>query len=156
MRNKYVIILLCLIASLVFMFLNPYKIIVVRGNSMYPTLKNGQVLLAKKYSQLNKGDIVIAKNDFEEVIIKRILYVPGEYYYFFYNLESQDSLYELLYDNSYKSISNFKTEHLNQSLIESKVPIGHYYLTGDNKDNSDDSRRFGTVEKKDILYKVIR
>ena len=156
MRNKNVVILLCLIASLVFMLLNPYKIIVVRGDSMYPTLKNGQILLAKKYTNLDKGDIVIAKNDFSEVIIKRILYVPEEYYYFYYDIKNKDYFYELLYDNSYKSISGFKNEHLNQSLVESKVPKKHYYLVGDNKNNSDDSRRFGTVENKDILYKVIR
>ena len=35
---------------------------------MYPALKNGQILIAKKYSQLVKGDIVIAKNDFDETI----------------------------------------------------------------------------------------
>jgi hypothetical protein len=46
--------------------------------------------------------------------------------------------------------------NVDKLLIESKVPINHYYITGDNKGNSDDSRRFGTVEKRDILYKVIR
>ena len=34
-------------------------------------------------------------------------------------------------------------------------PKNHYYLIGDNLDKSDDSRRFGSVEEKDILYKVI-
>ena len=123
---------------------------------MYPTLRNGQILIAKKYSQLNKGDIVIAKNDFDETIIKRITYMPGEYYYFFYAPDNTDSYYQLLYDNSYKSISDFKDLNIDKMLIEAKVPKNHYYLTGDNKDNSDDSRRFGTVEERDILYKVIR
>lgn len=156
MKNKNLRILLCLVVSLLIMFINPYKIIVVRGDSMYPALRSGQILLAKKYSQLIKGDIVIAKNDFGEIIIKRVTYIPGEYYYFFYNDQNEDSYYELLYDNSYKSISNFKLDHIDRMLIEAKVPKNHYYLTGDNKDNSDDSRRFGTVEQKDILYKVIR
>jgi signal peptidase I len=40
-------------------------------------------------------------------------------------------------------------------MMELKVPKGHYYLIGDNLDKSDDSRRFGSVEEKDILYKVI-
>ena len=92
MKNKSFKILLCLVVSLFVMFINPYKIIVVRGESMYPTLKNGQILIAKKYSQLVKGDIVIAKNDFDETIVKRITYLPGEYYYFFYSSESWRAL----------------------------------------------------------------
>ena len=156
MKNKNFKILLCLVVSLFVMFINPYKIIVVRGESMYPTLKNGQILIAKKYSQLVKGDIVIAKNDFDETIIKRITYLPGEYYYFFYSSDNVDANYQLIYDNSYKSISDFKVGNVDKLLIESKVPINRYYITGDNKGNSDDSRRFGTVQKRDILYKVIR
>jgi type IV secretory pathway protease TraF len=41
-------------------------------------------------------------------------------------------------------------------MMELKVPKNHYYLVGDNLDESDDSRRFGTIDEKDILYKVIQ
>ena len=36
-----------------------------------------------------------------------------------------------------------------------KVPINSFYVLGDNWYNSDDSRRFGCVNKEDILFKVI-
>ena len=41
-------------------------------------------------------------------------------------------------------------------MLELKVPKNHYYLIGDNLDNSDDSRRFGTLEENEILYKVVQ
>jgi hypothetical protein len=41
-------------------------------------------------------------------------------------------------------------------MMELKVPKNHYYLVGDNLPKSDDSRRFGTVEENEILYKVIQ
>lgn len=41
------------------------------------------------------------------------------------------------------------------AIVELKVPKNHYYLLGDNFNNSDDSRRFGTVERSQIIYKVI-
>ena len=41
-------------------------------------------------------------------------------------------------------------------MMECKVQKNHFYLIGDNLDNSDDSRRFGTVEENEILYKIIQ
>jgi len=34
--------------ALILLYFQPYKLVVVVGNSMYPTLKDGQILLAKK------------------------------------------------------------------------------------------------------------
>ena len=49
MSRKLKFLLLSLIAIAI-MLVNPYKLIVVRGNSMYPTLKNGNILLAYEIS----------------------------------------------------------------------------------------------------------
>jgi hypothetical protein len=40
--------------------------------------------------------------------------------------------------------------------MKDKVPLNQYFITGDNKNNSDDSRRFGSIEKGKILYKIIK
>ena len=68
----------CLISLLVLLlaYLQPYKVVVVLGNSMHPTLKHGQIVLAKKVTKFEKGDIVVFRNDFEEIVIKRILFMP--------------------------------------------------------------------------------
>ena len=84
MKSRVFKISLIGLLSLFVLLFNPYKIVVVVGNSMYPTLKNGNVVLAKKTKDFRKGDIVIAKNDFQEIIIKRIAYMPKEYYYYLF------------------------------------------------------------------------
>jgi signal peptidase I len=135
------------------MYLQPYKLVVVVGDSMLPTLKSGNILLAVKANKIHHGDIVVAYNDYNEKIIKRIAYVPEEYYYYHY--QKNDALPLLIVDNSFKNVSHWKNVFNDEMMIELKVPKNHYYLLGDNFNNSDDSRRFGTIERSQILYKVI-
>jgi signal peptidase I len=39
--------------------------------------------------------------------------------------------------------------------LRCSVPEGHYYVIGDNHENSEDSRIYGAIPEKDIMYKVI-
>jgi hypothetical protein len=67
----------------------------------------------------------------------------------------KDGVYDLILDNSYHSILEIKNID-DAYMMELKVPKNHYYLVGDNLPKSDDSRRFGTVDENEILYKVIQ
>ena len=81
--------------------------------------------------------------------------MPKEYYYYLF-IESHDDYRELIVDNSYHNISLFFDEYGNRKIQQHQVPIGQYYLLGDNLANSEDSRRFGSLESQNILYKVIK
>jgi len=155
MNQKFIKILLIAFVLIIFMVFNPYKIIVVRGESMYPTYKNGDILLGVKDVNYQKGDIVVTKNDYNETIIKRITYMPGETYYVVSKILAHECFTEIIDKSSYESI-----KHNNSSkyviAIKDKVPLNQYFITGDNKNNSDDSRRFGSIEKDKILYKIIK
>lgn len=155
MKSRVFKILSIGILSLLVLIFNPYKVIVVVGESMSPTLKNGNIVLAKKTNELRKGDIVIARNDFQEIIIKRIAYMPDEYYYYYIS-ESADDYRELIVDNNYHNISDYVDEYGIRRIQQLRVPKGQYYLLGDNYNNSEDSRRFGSIERTSILYKVIK
>lgn len=141
---------------LLLMIYNPYKIIVVRGESMLPTYKNGQVLIARKTDDIRKGDVVVATNDLQEIIIKRVIYTAGDsfYHYLYSGTDSPEVVF--LDDNSYKSVTELLASNKEIMLIENKVPKDHFFIMGDNRNNSDDSRRFGTIERKNIFYKIIR
>lgn len=154
MNKKFFVSCLISLLILVVAYLQSYKVVVVLGNSMYPTLKHGQIVLAKKVSKFEKGDIVVFRNDFEEIVIKRILFMPEEYYYFI--LDSKPYVTELIYDNSYRSILKFYEEYGESHILEHKIPKNEYYVVGDNHNNSDDSRRFGPIYKEQLMYKVIK
>lgn len=130
--------------------------VIVSGSSMDPTLKDGEVLvlnkLVKKY---NREDIVVIDaviNGNKERIVKRIIGMPGE------KIEYVDhSLYindEKAYDSFNKITDDF---NLKDIVGLEKIPEGYYFVMGDNRDNSLDSRdsRLGLIKEEDIIGKPI-
>ena len=82
MNKKFMVsCLISLLACLSF-YLQPYKLVVIIGESMMPTLRNGQVVLAKRESKYNRGDIVVIRDTESNIIVKRIIFRPGDYYYY--------------------------------------------------------------------------
>jgi signal peptidase I len=152
MKKRLIVSLVIGCILLLLAYFQPYKLVVVVGQSMYPTYKSGQILLAKKTQHFNKSDAVVAISDDGTLIVKRILYTPEEYYYY---VMKKEGYYELIIDNSYRSI--LQTKNIDDAyMMELKVPKNHYYLVGDNLDKSDDSRRFGTLDENEILYKIVQ
>lgn len=152
MKKRLIVSLAIGCILLLLAYFQPYKLVVVVGQSMYPTYKSGQIVLAKKTKYFKKSDVVVALSDDRSLIVKRILYTPEEYYYY---VMKKEGYYKLIIDNSYRSIA--QTKNIDDAyMLELKVPKNHYYLIGDNLDNSDDSRRFGTLEENEILYKVLQ
>jgi signal peptidase I len=152
MKKRLTVSLIIGCILLLLAYLQPYKLVVVVGQSMIPTYKNGQILLAKKTKDFKKSDIVVALSDDRTLIVKRILYTPGEYYYY---MMKKDGTNELIINNSYHNILEAKNID-DAYMMELEVPKKHYYLIGDNLGKSDDSRRFGTLDENEILYKVIQ
>ena len=152
MRNRNLLKLLIGLALIICLYYNPYKIIMVLGESMYPTLKSHQLVLAKKVDKIERGDIVVAYNDARETIIKRVVYLPGETYT--QVIAPSFAEPKLVEDLSESDLMVFLLD--NRSFaFDCKIPKDNYFLMGDNRNNSDDSRRFGTLNKKDIIYKVV-
>lgn len=152
MKKRLLVSLVIGCILMILAYCQPYKLVVVVGRSMMPTYKNRQILLAKRTKDFKKSDVVVALSDDRQLIVKRILYTPEEYYYY---MMKKDGTLQLIIDNSYRSI--LENKNIDDAyMMELKVPKNHYYLIGDNLDESDDSRRFGTVEQNEILYKVIQ
>lgn len=124
----------------------------VDGSSMYPTLKNGDILILNKLSQNYKRfDIVVVKSN-NTKLVKRIIGLPGE------SIEYKDNL---LYING-EVIDDVALEETEDFDLESlygikKIPDGYYFVMGDNRDGSSDSRdyRIGLIKKENILGKTI-
>ena len=138
-------VLIILIVMLIRLFLiTPVR---VDGLSMYPTLKDGEIILLKKYDKLyNRFDIIVA--DFEDTkIIKRIIGLPGETLRYENNiLYINDEKIDEPFIKETVLTSNFNISKFNVD----KIPEDTYFVVGDNRNNSTDSRIIGFINKKDI------
>ena len=142
----YIIIILLVIIIRSFI-ITPIK---VDGTSMYNTLDNGEILLLKKYEKSYKRFDVIVFYNGQDRLIKRIIGLPGE------EVKYKDN--KLYINGKYIKEdflkNNQKTYDFNlKDLGYNKVPKDSYFVLGDNRTNSTDSRIIGPVYKKDISGK---
>lgn len=142
--KDYIIILIIVVLVRTFI-ITPAR---VNGASMYKTLEDGQIVLLNKIDlTINKPSrfqIVVLKNDIDnDRIIKRIIGLPGEKVEYKDNkLYINDELVEENYNHGYTSDFNYALKD------------NEYYVLGDNREVSKDSRYFGPFNRKDILGSV--
>lgn len=121
---------------------------VVDGLSMYDTLNDHDIVIINKIvmktNNINRFDIVVLKNNTDgDKIIKRIIGLPGE------KIEYKDNK---LYINGEEIEDNFKTNETTDFTAETKE--NEYFVLGDNRELSKDSRYLGNFKKENIIGKV--
>lgn len=124
----------------------------VDGASMDPTLKDGQILLLSKISNNYKRFDIVVVNKNGTKIVKRIIGMPGETIEY-----KKNRLYingEIVKDKVNIEIEDFDLESL---FSISVIPEDYYFVMGDNRNNSSDSRdpRIGLVKKSEIEGKTV-
>lgn len=154
---KYVIVLL-----VVFFFIYQffYAPVMVDGDSMEPTLSDGDYVLLNKFSDVERFDIVVfpPPDDEETQYIKRVIGMPGDQVEY-----REDVLYidgenvdEFFLENAEEEATFYSSGDysLLTLLGVDEVPAGQYFVLGDNRLNSRDSRSFGFVDEEAILGKA--
>ena len=118
----------------------------VDGDSMKNTLKNGDILLLYKLGSINRLDIIVLDEEKDnEKIIKRVIGMPGETV----------------------AIKNGKI-YINDKVIDDEYAYGEtsdynkvtlkddeYFILGDNRLISKDSRYFGPIKDNEIKGKIV-
>lgn len=116
--------------------------IIVEGESMAPTLDGGEIMILKKYdTSYERFDIVVVNKSVEgDNLIKRIIGLPGETIrYRNKKLYINDKVIEDEY--GYGDTGNFK---------EITLGDNEYFLMGDNREISLDSRSLGVIKNTEI------
>lgn len=155
--GSYIIIIVGVI------FLRTYIItpVIVRGDSMANTLLDGEVLFLSKISykldDIDRFDIVVINDLDDDLIIKRVIGLPGD------NVYVNDGI---LYINGEEVLEEYTDYVMDDFDIASMcnltnlecndvIPDDMYLVLGDNREVSADSRIKGLIKREQILGKTV-
>lgn len=128
---------------------------IVSGASMSPTFETGQYLiidqLSYEFEEVKRGDVIIFKfpQDESKFFIKRVIGLPGEVVELKGNtvsVRSKDSTDTLLLEETYVSTENTRNDSLTTILRDDE-----YFVMGDNRRASADSRLWGPLQEDLII-----
>lgn len=135
----------------------------VNGTSMMPTLKNNDIMILYKLTKRIRGikrfDIVVIDTDSGK-LIKRVIGLPGDKIKYEVTTDDDENMSATLLINGEKVEEDFLPEtNKNATCLsewticneEITVPEGEYFVMGDNRGDSKDSRMIGTIEYDKIM-----
>ncbi|HEO6975176.1 TPA: signal peptidase I [Streptococcus agalactiae] len=173
----FILILSLFLLSRIFL----WQFVKVDGHSMDPTLADKEQLVVLKQTKINRFDIVVANEEEggqKKKIVKRVIGMPGDvikykndtltinnkkteepYLKEYTKLFKKDKLqekysYNPLFQDLAQSSAAFTTDSNGSSEFTTVVPKGHYYLVGDDRIVSKDSRAVGSFKKSTIVGEV--
>ena len=173
----------CILAAITFLFVFAARLVGVSGSSMYPTLVGGEenrsngdyLVLQSNFlcSGYENGDIVVAcLPQFQngKPIVKRVIATGGQKISFVSDgvggvrvcvdgVELDEPYINHYDDERYRSGDSryvlMEERGIGTAGSEYVVPKGGYFLMGDNRNNSTDSRVIGVVDERYILGKAL-
>lgn len=135
----------------------------VSGNSMAPTVLSGDRVLVSTISGIDRFDIVVFQDPNETTVVKRVIGLPGETVHY-----RNEQLYidgepleeSFLNQSEIEEFSGVWTSDYTLPRSEENpeqtmtIPENHYFLMGDNRRFSFDSRFYGSIPEEDIIGEV--
>ena len=126
---------------------------------MDPTLADGEILFVVKHLPIDRFDIVVAhEEDGNKDIVKRVIGMPGDTVevkngvLYINGKEVEQPFINTNNDKKTVFIDDFTLKELTG---EDKVPEGKYFVMGDNRGVSKDSRMIGFIDKSAIEGKAV-
>jgi signal peptidase I len=119
-----------------------FSIAKVDGDSMQPNFCNNDTVVITYNGEVATDDVLILEND-DSFLIKRVIALPGD---------------KLVVDDSGVYVNDTLVESFllsNHFEYDGVIPSDFYFVLGDNRDNSLDSRVIGLIEADRILGEVI-
>lgn len=135
--------------------------VIVRGDSMYSTLKDGEVLFLSKISyrveEIKRFDIVVIDDLDDDLIIKRVIGIPGD------TVEYEEGILYINGEAVEEEYTDYVMDDFDVNSIceitdlecDGVIPKGMYLVLGDNRLVSADSRVKGLIKEEQVLGKAV-
>lgn len=152
---KIVIIALLIVIPIRYFIFQPFF---VRGQSMEPNFHDGDYLIideiSYRFNQPSRGEVIVFKypGNPTQRYIKRIIGLPGE------TIEIKDGLITISNENYSWSLNElfYLSESIaTQGDVVISLSQDEYFVLGDNRNASYDSRRWGPLPEEDIIGRVV-
>lgn len=142
------IVTAAVVVLMAFLIFPVFRII---GSSMHPTLNEGEIVVSLKGSSFDCGDIIVMSYN-NKLLVKRVIAGPGEWF----DLDLDGNVYvnSTLIDEPYLKEKAFGDCNLS---LPYQVPEGRYFVMGDNRATSQDSRNtmVGCIAEEQIVGRAI-
>lgn len=149
----FVLLVVCSLLTTVLLHRYVFAVYIIEGSSMAPTLLDGDTaivnMLARSCGSLDRGEIVLVRDGFDEYATKRIVGLPGE------AVEIKDNK---VFINGAPLREVYLPKETATASSQAAFALGadDYFVLGDNRSDSYDSRIYGPVSKAAIMGSYTR
>jgi len=153
---KFALIAIIIVVPIRLFVAQPF---IVSGASMESTFSNGQYLivdqLSYRFNPPRRGDVIIFRfpKDPSKFFIKRIIGLPGE------SVEIQNKTITIRDENNPDGLvlsePYLEASHVRNDFLTVSLEDGEYFVLGDNRKASSDSRVWGTLDEELIIGRAL-
>lgn len=140
----------------------PFRLSIVRGDSMSPTLRDGELCLLDRTCfearAPQRGDVVVFRHG-RDLFTKRIFGAPGDTLTLFrdvrdgtYIVPEPGQVWRMRRTQRWVQQRGMKLVY---RVVTLNIPAGRCFVLGDNRSDSVDSRDFGLVDLDDVIGRMV-
>ena len=148
-RDKGLLVVLLFFSLWIYLlYFKGVRFFLVPSRSMEPTLKPGDKVISFRAREIKRGDLVVFKNPLnkKEILVKRVIALPGE------TISIKGGK---VFVNGKYLYEPYIKEPPSYYVTATKIPPNHYFVLGDNRNNSEDSSVYGPIPRDLIIGKDI-
>jgi signal peptidase I len=158
-RHGYIFLCVALWSAITCLFVQHFVFttVMVEGKSMMPALKPGDGCVVNcwlpRFRGYHRGDIVVIRDPVkEELIAKRIIGLPGDH------VQLRGGHVHVNGQPLTESYLDPGTQTYSRQLRDHVIKVGgnSYFVMGDNRAESEDSRYFGDIDRGDLIGLIAR